>query len=234
MELAKSGSVEVNGIIRRDPEFPVRMESDRIEVDGQAVSAQGKVYLMFNKPRRIVTSAADEKGRATVYEYLPEGTPWVGPVGRLDKASEGLLLLTNNSEWAAKIADPSTHLDKTYHVQIAAVAERSLLEQLAAGVQSANGETLRVKRVKIVREGQKNSWLEIVLDEGKNRQIRRMFEALGIQVLRLVRIAIGPLLLGDLEKAAVRNLTQGEKESLDQAVGNPRARRLAKASQGRK
>jgi 23S rRNA pseudouridine2605 synthase len=216
--------------VRRDPEFPVRIGTDRIEVDGQAVTGEAKVYLVFNKPRGVVTSASDEKGRATVYEYLPEGTPWVGPVGRLDKASEGLLLLTNDSEWAARVTDPRTHLDKVYHVQMAAAPDQSLPRQLTDGVRSANGEILRVKRVTPVREGKKNSWLEIVLDEGKNRQIRRIFEALGIEVLRLVRVGIGPFSLGDLEKGVARNLTAAEKKALDSAMGNSIARPRATAS----
>jgi len=222
--------VKLNGIARRDPEFPVRLGSDQIEVDGLVVTAEAKVYLAFNKPRGVVTSAADEKGRATVYEYLPEGTPWVGPVGRLDKASEGLLLLTNDSEWAAQVTDPRTHLDKVYHVQIAATPDQSLMNQLTAGAR-CEGEVLRVKHVKPVREGKKNSWLEIVLDEGKNRQIRRIFEALRIDVLRLVRIGIGPLSLGDLEKGVARSLTGGEKKSLDSAMAIRIAPLRAMASQ---
>lgn len=223
--------MRLNGVVRRDPEFPVRMGTDRIEVQGQAVSAEAKVYLVFNKPHGVVTSAADEKGRATVYKYLPEGTPWVGPVGRLDKASEGLLLLTNDSEWAARITDPRTHLDKVYHVQIAATPDQSSIKQLTAGVRSETDEVLRVKHVTPVREGKRNSWLEIVLDEGKNRQIRRIFEALGIEVLRLVRIGIGPLSLGDLKKGIARNLTAAEKKALDSAIGNPIALSRATASQ---
>ena len=126
--------------------------------------------------------------------------PWVAPVGRLDKASEGLLLLTNDSEWAARITAPETHLDKTYHVQVGAVADEEFIQALVRGVRAKNGEVLRVKQARRLRAGQKNCWLEIILDEGKNRQIRRMLEAMGVEVLRLVRVAIGPLLLGDLAK----------------------------------
>jgi 23S rRNA pseudouridine2605 synthase len=166
----------------------------------------------------VVTTAADEKGRETIYALLSDGLPWVAPVGRLDKASEGLLLLTNDSEWAARVSAPETHLDKTYHVQVACVADAALIEKITKGISTGEGESLRAKSAHILRRGGKNTWLEIVLDEGKNRHIRRMLAALGIEVLRLVRVAIGPLVLGDLAKGAARPLTDTEKQSLDAAM----------------
>jgi len=144
---------------------------------------------------------------------------WLAPVGRLDKASEGLLLLTNDSEWAARITDPNSHLDKTYHVQIGIVAGHALLGALERGV-SSGAEHLRAKRATLLRQGERNSWLEVVLDEGKNRQIRRMFEAQQIAVLRLIRVAIGPLPLGDLTKGAARALTQAEVAQLTRRTIN--------------
>ncbi len=208
----------LNGRICRDPEAPVRAERDRIEVDGEQVASGGKVYLMLNKPRGVVTTASDEKGRKTVYAYLDESMPWLSPIGRLDKASEGLLLLTNDSEWAARVLAPGTHLDKTYHVQIAAIADDALLVSIGAGVRTEDGVFLRAKSVRILRSGDKNSWVEIVLDEGKNRHIRRMLAQLGVEVLRLLRVAIGPLRLGDLPKGASRPLTDVEKCDLDRAM----------------
>ena len=208
----------LNGGICRNPEAPVRAERDRIEVDGREVAAHAKVYLMLNKPRGAVTTASDEKGRETVYAYLDESMPWLVPVGRLDKASEGLLLLTNDSEWAARVLAPGTHLDKTYHVQIAAIADAALLASIAAGVRTGDGVFLRAKSARILRSGDKNTWLEIVLDEGKNRHIRRMLAQLGVEVLRLLRVAIGPLRLGDLPKGASRPLTDVEKCDLDRAM----------------
>lgn len=216
--LIRAGRVRLNGRIQRDPERAVRSGSDQIEVDGHAVVAQGPVWLMLNKPRGLVTTASDEKGRSTIYDCLKPGLPWLAPVGRLDKASEGLLLLTNDSEWGARIATPETHLDKTYHVQIAVLADEALVYKLTRGIRTAGNETLRAKSAQILRRGERNSWLEIVLDEGKNRQIRRMFETLGVEVLRLVRVAIGPLALGDLAKGAYRPLTAEEKRNLDDAV----------------
>ncbi len=172
-ELIAAGRVKWNGAVRRDPETPVHLGKDRIEIDSQPLADSSKIYLALNKPRGVVTTAADEKGRETVYAYLPQGLPWIAPIGRLDKASEGLLLLTNDSEWAARITAPETLLHKTYHVQINAIADEALLEKLRNGIRTSDGEFLRVKNVRVLRQGQRHSWLEIVLDEGRNRHIRR-------------------------------------------------------------
>jgi len=217
-ELIAAGRVKWNGTVRRDPETPVHLGKDRIEIDGQPVSRSSKIYLAFNKPRGVVTTAADEKGRETVYSFLPQDLPWLAPVGRLDKASEGLLLLTNDSEWAARITAPETHLDKTYHVQINSIADDALVETLRNGIRASDGQFLRVKNLRVLRHGEHNSWLELILDEGKNRHIRRMLEHLKVEVLRLVRVAIGPLLLGDLAKGAARMLDENEKQALDRAM----------------
>jgi len=219
MTLIREGKVRLNGATPRNPETPVRLGVDRIEIAGAALRAAERVYVMMNKPRGIVTSAADEKGRDTVYSLLPKEQKWLAPVGRLDKASEGLLLLTNDSEWAGRITEPTTHLEKSYHVQIAAKADERLIEGLERGVETQKGETLRARRVILLRAGEKNSWLEMILEEGKNRQIRRMLEAYGVEVLRLVRVAIGPLRLGDLPKGAYRALRPEEKAALDRAMG---------------
>src|SRR6202163_3622966 len=132
--MIRSGQVGVNGTIRRDPETPVRVEHDRIAVNGRLVEPQAKIYLLMNKPRGAVTSASDEKGRETVYSVLASSRAdlpaWIAPVGRLDKASEGLLLLTNDSEWGARIAAPETHLEKTYHVQVDGLIDESLPKTL--------------------------------------------------------------------------------------------------------
>jgi 23S rRNA pseudouridine2605 synthase len=222
-ELIRAGRVSMNGAVPRDPESPVRLERDRIQVDGRNVEATQNIYLMMNKPRGLVTTAFDEQGRETVYSVLEAGDeqlPWIAPVGRLDKASEGLLLLTNDSEWGARIAAPETHVDKTYHVQVASTAGDQLAESLTWGVRDERGETLRALRARLLRTGEKNCWLEIVLDEGRNRQIRRMLAAQGVEVLRLVRVAIGPLPLGQLAKGECRRLTAEEKAALDRALAD--------------
>jgi 23S rRNA pseudouridine2605 synthase len=226
--LIRAGRVSLNGEILDDPEAPVAGQFAEVAVDGKLVQEQEKIYLMLNKPRGVVTTASDEKGRENVYALLNghsacsgslnKRQPWVAPVGRLDKASEGLLLLTNDSEWAARIAAPQTGLDKTYHVQVGTIASEPFIQILLRGVKTKGGELLRVKQVRRLREGQKNSWLEIVLDEGRNRQIRRMMETLGVEVLRLLRVSIGALQLGDLLKGQHRPLSTAEKRMLDRAM----------------
>lgn len=213
-ELVIAGHVRLNGVLLRNPQAPVRLGRDHIEVHGQEIRAAKRLYWMLNKPRGAVTTASDEKGRQTVYDYMAHHRGWLAPVGRLDKASEGLLLLTNDSEWAARVLDPAGHVEKTYHVQIAAVPDEQLLNTLRSGVRDG-GDFLRVQRVHELRRGERNSWLEIVLNEGKNRQIRRLLDALGIHALRLVRVSIGSLHLGDLAKGASRELTAAEKSHLD-------------------
>ena len=201
--------VRLNGTLVTNAEAPVRLPQDKIEVDGQAIRVAEKEYWMLNKPRGVVTTASDEKGRATVYNFLDPRDQWLAPVGRLDQASEGLLLLTNDSEWAARVLDPAAHVAKTYHVQIAALPDDQLLQSLQRGVRQGT-EILRAARVRELRRGDRNSWLEIVLHEGKNRHIRRMLESLGIEVLRLIRVAIGELQLGDLPKGKTRRLSPAE------------------------
>jgi 23S rRNA pseudouridine2605 synthase len=220
-ELIRAGRVHLNGSVRRNPETPVRLERDQILVDEQVIGSKERIYLMVNKARGVVTTTSDEKGRKTVYEVFSragESLPWVAPVGRLDKASEGLLLLTNDSEWGAKIAAPETHLEKTYHVQIDRVVDEKFAQALVNGVKGEDGELLRASCARLLRAGAKNCWLEITLDEGKNRQIRRMLAALGVDVLRLVRVAIGPLQLGKLAKGDWRPLTTEERLSMDRAI----------------
>lgn len=223
-ELIRAGHVRLNGATKRDPEAPVRLPHDIVEVNGLPVEFADKIYLLMNKPRGILTSASDEKGRDTIYSLLGAEVAWLAPVGRLDKASEGLLFLTNDTEWGARIAAPETHIEKTYHVQVNAHADEALLEKLKTGVRTSEGQMLRAKRAEVLRRGQRNTWLIITLDAGKNRHIRRMLGVLGIGVLRLVRVSIGPLELGALAKGAYRALTQDEKRALDSAMGSgPRA-----------
>lgn len=209
-----AGRVAVNGKVVRDPEFPVRMGQDEVVVDGGAAAAAAPVYLALNKPRGLVTTASDERGRDTVYRCLEgSGLPWLAPVGRLDQASEGLLLMSNDPAWAAAITDPGTGPDKTYHVQVDAVPDAALLAALHEGIDDA-GEHLSAKSATLLRSGGKTAWLEIVLDEGRNRQIRRLLAANGLETRRLVRVAIGPVALGGLAKGAWRRLTDEEVSSL--------------------
>src|SRR5215468_6098863 len=201
-EIIRSGRVRVNGALTKNPESPVRLGRDRVEIGGKRIEAAALRYVAMNKPRGVVTTASDEKGRETVYDLLPKNLPWIGPVGRLDKASEGLLLLTNDSEWSARILAPETHLGKTYHVRIDRIADEAMLTAIRGGV-LVDDELLKAQSAAIIRQGEKNSWIEIVLDEGKNRQIRRLLAGLGVGVLRLLRVKIGSLQLGKLRKGEV-------------------------------
>lgn len=142
-DLIRSGRVRVNGTVKRNPEAPVFLGRDRIEVNGASIRPAAKFYLMLNKPRGLVTTASDEKGRPTVYSRLGNDVPWVAPVGRLDKASEGMLLLTNDSEWAARILAPETHLRKTYHVQVSGVRDLELAHALVQGLRVSDGDFLQ-------------------------------------------------------------------------------------------
>jgi len=210
----RAGRVQVNGRVVRDPEFPVRQGVDRVSVDGEGVAASGRIVVMLNKPRGLVTTARDEKGRATVYQCLDGADlPWLAPVGRLDKSSEGLLLFTNDPAWAARCNAPGVGVDKTYHVQIDQLPSAQLLRQVVAGV-AADGERLAAKSARVLRSGARHAWLEIVLDEGRNRHIRRLLEACGVAVLRLVRVRIGSLRLGDLPKGQWRRLSTPEIAAL--------------------
>jgi 23S rRNA pseudouridine2605 synthase len=208
------GRIRVNGQAVHDAEFPVLYGVDRIDIDDQSASIAGRLTLMLNKPRGLVCTVKDEKNRDTVYQcFSGAGLPWLAPVGRLDKASEGLLLFTNDPIWAAKITDPKVGQTKTYHVQVNALPDAALLAALEHGVDSG-AEHLAVMSARCLRMGSRNGWLEIILDEGRNRQIRRMLAALDVSVLRLVRVAIGPLQLGSLGKGQWRPLTTLEVESL--------------------
>ncbi|WP_115561497.1 pseudouridine synthase [Xanthomonas arboricola] len=214
------GRVSVDARVIRDPEYPIRADQhEAITVDGQPLAGPARVYLMLNKPRGVVTTVRDEQGRDTVYRCFDgAGLPWIAPAGRLDKASEGLLLFSNDPQWAAAVTDPATGPDKTYHVQVDCRPGAEQLAQLQAGVvdpdPDGDGALLRAKQVRLLREGERNAWLEIVLDEGRNRQIRRLLAAVDIGVLRLVRVAIGPLPMGELGKGAWRMLSAEEVQAL--------------------
>lgn len=219
--LVEAGKVRVNGQTVRELSRRVRPERDLIEVDDAPVAKAAHVYLMLNKPRGLVTTRDDPQGRATIYECLTGGEgdaslPFVAPVGRLDKASEGLLLLTNDSRWSARLLDPASHVDKTYHVQVRGTELDAAMHRVAGGVvERTTGELLRVKSISLLRRGSRSgAWFEVVLDEGKNRQLRRIFAEAGVEVLRLVRVAVGPVVLGDLAKGAWRMLRADEVRRL--------------------
>lgn len=209
-QMIAEGRVRVMGKVVSNPSLRVDPDRDRITVDSERIVAERKVYLMLNKPRSLVTTRDDPEGRGTVYDCIADlGLPFVSPVGRLDKASEGLLLMTNDTRWANGLLDPASHVAKTYHVQIASVPDEAMLARFRAGA-VVDGELLTASSIELLRSGGRTAWLEIMLDEGRNRQIRRLLGGFDIEVLRLVRVAIGRLQLGDLAKGKARHLTGEE------------------------
>ncbi|AHG89007.1 pseudouridine synthase Rsu [Gemmatirosa kalamazoonensis] len=213
--LVTAGRVRVDGVVRREPSFRVDPGRAAIEVDGRPVGGRRTVYLALNKPRGLVTTRHDPQGRPTVYDCLDDpALPFLAPVGRLDRASEGLLLFTNDTRWAARLLDPASHVDKVYHVQIDRLPDDALLRCLTDGVDDA-GERLAAKDAQVLRAGTRTGWLVVTLDEGRNRHIRRLLAVLGVEVRRLVRVSIGPLTLGSLGKGAWRRLTAQEVDALE-------------------
>lgn len=213
--MVRAGRVELDDQLLLDPEFPIEdHQRGRIRIDGAPLATATRCYLALNKPRGLVVSAQDDRARDTVYRCLDgAGLPWLAPVGRLDRASEGLLLLSNDSAWAARITDPESRTAKTYHVQIVRLPSAAELETMRAGVTDA-GELLAARSIDVLRSGGKTAWLEVVLHGGRNRQIRRMFAAFDLSVLRLVRISIGTIVLGTLAKGAWRHLDATEVDAL--------------------
>jgi 23S rRNA pseudouridine2605 synthase len=207
----REGRVRVNGGRVDDAEFPVRPGLDKISIDGlEQASPATRLVVMLNKPRGLITTTQDERARETVYScFVGAALPWLAPVGRLDKASEGLLLFCNDPKWSAAITDPATGPPKKYHVQIDRLPDAALLQSLERGVE-LDGEHLGAQSARRLRVGEKHAWLEIELAEGRNRQIRRLLAAFDVAVLRLVRVAIGSLRLGDLRKGGWRALTEAE------------------------
>lgn len=207
--LIEAGRVRVNGKPARSASQRVDMASVVISVDDAEVIVRDKLYLMLNKPRGLVTTRRDPQQRGTVYDCLPEGLPFLAPVGRLDKASEGLLLLTNDTQWAERLMNPASGVTKTYHVKIDVAVDESFMAVLARPMEEG-GERLSAVSARLLRTSGQSSWIEIVLTEGRNRQVRRMVATCGANVLRLVRVAIGDVPLGDLAKGQTRLLTPNE------------------------
>jgi 23S rRNA pseudouridine2605 synthase len=213
------GRVRLGARVLSDPETPLSAaDVPRLRVDGSPVAAAVPVYLALFKPRGYVTTARDERGRPTVYDLLPADLPWVAPVGRLDQASEGLLLLTNDSAWAAEVSGPTGAVTKHYDVQVSPLPDEAALATLRAGIHDG-GEWLAAHAVSVLRSGGRRAWLRFELHGGRNRQIRRMCAAVGLDVLRLVRVAIGGLELGDLRAGQSRRLGAAELDAIGAGPG---------------
>jgi 23S rRNA pseudouridine2605 synthase len=209
-EAIRRGRLKVNGRVICDPEFWVRPSQDVVHLDGKRLKASRKTYLLFYKPKGVVTSHGDPDGRKTVYAYLGNVGKWVFPVGRLDKDTSGLLLMTNDTLFADFITNPKSRVTKTYRVKVSGLLQDAVISQLQEGVRMQRGDWAKPIAVRRVQDRNQYTWLEVVLTEGKNREIRRMIEAIGFKVLKLVRTAIGPLTLEGLEIGTWRSLTQRE------------------------
>jgi 23S rRNA pseudouridine2605 synthase len=208
------GRVKVNGRTVRDPDIWVDPEKDAIQLDGAKLKPARKRYLLFYKPKGVLTSHGDPDGRETIYKYLGEENKWVAPVGRLDKDTSGLLLLTNDTKFADFITNPESAVPKTYMAKANALMSDDVLAQLNAGVEMKRGDFARPVSVARREDRGKYTWLDIVLTEGKNREVRRMMEAVGFTVLKLVRTQIGPLTLEGLQVGRWRELTGPEISKL--------------------
>jgi 23S rRNA pseudouridine2605 synthase len=240
-----AGRVLVNGSVATDPSRWIDPATDRVLVDGRRVGDDTpRVVLAFHKPKGVVTTRDDPGGRPTVYDVLgqahrlaPAGAPappgWVFPVGRLDRDSSGLLILTNDHRLGERLTSPGHHVPKAYHARVAGVPDEEALRALREGLAIGRGEVTRPARVRVLGtprraagppgpEGQGSTWLEIVLTEGKNRQVRRMGAAVGHEVLELVRVRIGWLSLGDLAPGEWRELGPDEIQRLQAGGGPPR------------
>lgn len=216
-QLIADGAVSINGKTTTNPELRVDLASARISVHGQHHQAQPRRVLMLNKPRGLVTTRQDERGRATVYQCLPDDAQSLHAVGRLDMASEGLLLFTNDNQLANRLLSPETHVEKVYHVQISPPLDQERIQRLCQGVEIEPGQFTRPARVRELRRGEKTCWLEFSLTEGLNRQIRRMVQVVGGEVHRLIRVKIGALALAELAKGETRELTADEIQQLADA-----------------
>jgi 23S rRNA pseudouridine2605 synthase len=209
----RAGRVTVNGQVVRDPDSWIDMGRDRVRLDGKPLQARERIYLLLYKPTGYLTTYRDPRGRPTVYDLIADLGTFVSPVGRLDLDTSGLLLMTNDNQLAERVTNPASHVPKTYLVKASMRLTDEQLQQLRDGVELADGPT-RPARVRRVRDSEKYTHLEITLTEGRNRQVRRMIEALGATVLKLVRVKIGSISIGVLQIGKWRLLTEREVREL--------------------
>lgn len=208
-----AGKVEVNGRVVENPDLWVDMERDRVSFDGKPLERQDRIYILLYKPAGYITTYKDPEGRPTVYDLLKDVDTFIVPVGRLDLDTSGLLLLTNDTQFAERIMNPDFHVPKTYLVKASVLLTDEQLEQLRGGVALSDGPT-RPAKVTRLRDSGKHTHLEITLTEGRNRQVRRMIEAIGARVMKLVRVRIGDIAIGDLPIGMWRLLTRQELKKL--------------------
>jgi 23S rRNA pseudouridine2605 synthase len=211
-EWIQQGRVKVNGRVIRNPEHWILTGMDVVHLDGLKIREEKKIYVMLNKPAGAVTSFGDTKHRPTVYDYLKKLDRWVFPVGRLDMDTSGLLILTNDTHYGEALLQPQSKVPKTYYGKVSGVVTLEEYFKMARGLEIGRGEVTRPAVVREIRQTDKYTWFELTITEGRNRQVRRMFEALGHVTLKLVRIRIGELELGDLPVGQFRLLTRKEAQ----------------------
>ena len=211
-----AGRVRVNGRATENPDQWIDLDRDQVLFDGKPLESAEKLYLLLYKPRGYITSYKDPEGRPTVYDLLEDLNTWVFPVGRLDLDTSGLLVLTNDSGFAELLTNPHYKVPKTYQVKCSTRVTNEQIDLLRAGIELDDGPT-RPAGVNRLRDSEKYSFLEIQITEGRNRQVRRMVEAIESKVLKLVRVAIGPVRIGNLEVGKWRELTPAERRSLTHA-----------------
>ena len=204
-----AGRVTVNGAVTQNPDQWVDMERDRVRVDGQPLKVRERVYVLLYKPTGYMTTYKDPEGRPTVYDLIADVGTFVSPVGRLDLDTSGLLLMTNDTQFAERVTNPNSHVPKTYLVKASLRLDDAQLQALRGGLKLADGPT-RPAVVTRIRDSAKYTHFEITLTEGRNRQVRRMVEALGAKVLKLVRVKIGSIPIGALPIGKWRSLTPAE------------------------
>lgn len=205
-----SGRVKVNGRVVRDTHLWIDPKSDTVHFDGKKVRQVRKTYLLFYKPKGILSTHGDRRGRKTLYDCLDPKLPWVAPVGRLDKDTSGLILLTNDTEFSSYVTSPASKVPKTYMVKANILVADDLISDIAQGFKMKNGDTAKPESVRRLEDRGKYTWLEIVLTEGKNREIHRLLESVGLKVLKLVRTKIGPCTLEGLQVGQWRRLEKQE------------------------
>ena len=204
-EWVRAGRVRINGRVIRDPATWVLWPKDSVSIDDQPIQDSAKRFILFHKPKGVITTRSDDKGRKTIFDVLPADLGYLHAVGRLDQATSGLLLLTNDSALSSYLTDPGHKVMRTYLVSVRGEFTEEQAKAATVGVVE-DGERLQCHSVKIQKSSGRESHLEVVLTQGKNREIRRLFKALGHEVTRLRRIRYGPFKLEDLPSGAWREI----------------------------
>jgi len=227
-EAILAGRIKVNGQIVRDPDRWTDPREAVIHLDGNRLRPARKIYRLFYKPKGVITSHGDPEGRKTIFDCLGPGAPWISPVGRLDKDTSGLILLTNDTDFANYVTDPASGVPKTYLVKANELVDNERIARMAQGLKIGRDEWARPARVRRLENRGKYSRLEIILTEGKNREIRRLLEAVGLKALKLVRTRIGPCTLEGLQVGQWRDLRRSELAAFYKEAPQPGSRGFKK------